>query len=115
MPPKTPTCSRRSPRSSCSSPRWAAAAASSPTARPAPSNTRGCASSWSRPEDDGRVGAVRVSYELELPEGDMRADDAFARGVRLTHEKYCTVSRTVEHGARIEARLPDGTLVFMAG
>ncbi|MFB6673881.1 OsmC family protein [Streptomyces sp. NPDC057684] len=71
--------------------------------------------SVSRPEDDGRVGAVRVSYELELPEGDQRADDAFARGVRLTHEKYCTVSRTVEHGARIEARLPDGTLVFMAG
>ncbi|MEU6659002.1 OsmC family protein [Streptomyces sp. NPDC046821] len=71
--------------------------------------------SVSRPEDDGRVGAIRVSYEIELPEGDEHAADALARGVRLTHDKYCTVSRTVEHGARIEARLPDGTLVFMGG
>ncbi|MGW1148351.1 OsmC family protein [Streptomyces sp. NPDC002454] len=71
--------------------------------------------SRSLPEDDGRVGAVRVTYEMALPEGDDRAFDVFARGVRLTHEKYCTVSRTVEHGARVEAVLPDGTVGFAAG
>ncbi|MFD5553601.1 OsmC family protein [Streptomyces sp. NPDC127068] len=67
------------------------------------------------PEDDGRVGRVRVTYEMVLPEGDDRAAEVFARGVRLTHERYCTVSRTVEHGARIEAVLPDGTVAFAAG
>ncbi|MFE0106678.1 OsmC family protein [Streptomyces sp. NPDC059009] len=69
--------------------------------------------SVSRPEDDGRVGVVRVSYEMELPEGTPA--EVFARGVRLTHEKYCTVSRTVEHGAQVEAVLPDGTVAFSAG
>ncbi|MGX2998731.1 OsmC family protein [Streptomyces sp. JNUCC 64] len=71
--------------------------------------------SRSLPEDDGRVGVVRVTYEMALPEGDDRAAGLFARGVRLTHEKYCTVSRTVEHGARVEAVLPDGTVTFAAG
>ncbi|MGH4031741.1 OsmC family protein [Actinomycetota bacterium Odt1-20B] len=69
--------------------------------------------SVSRPEDDGRVGVVRVSYEMELPEGTPA--EVFARGVRLTHERYCTVSRTVEHGAQVEAVLPDGTVAFSAG
>ncbi|MFF2852189.1 OsmC family protein [Streptomyces sp. NPDC058001] len=71
--------------------------------------------SRSRPEDDGRVGVLRVTYELDLPEGDETAAKVFERGVRLTHEKYCTVSRTVEHGARVEAVLPDGTVAFAAG
>ncbi|MEV1024250.1 OsmC family protein [Streptomyces sp. NPDC050264] len=71
--------------------------------------------SVSRPEDDGRVGAVRVSYELDLPEGDTRTAELLERGIRLTHEKYCTVSRTVEHGARVEAVGPDGTTLFMGG
>lgn len=68
--------------------------------------------SVSGPEDDGRVGTVRISYEMELP---AESREAFERGVRLTHEKYCTVSRTVEHGARVEALLPDGTAAFTAG
>ncbi|MZD03924.1 OsmC family peroxiredoxin [Streptomyces sp. SID5785] len=71
--------------------------------------------SVSRAEDDGRVGAVRIAYEIELPEGDARAAEVLERGIRLTHEKYCTVSRTVEHGARVEALGPDGTMLFMGG
>ncbi|MFP3988070.1 OsmC family protein [Streptomyces sp. E11-3] len=73
--------------------------------------------SVSAPEDDGRVGKVRISYELDIPEGANggRAAEVFARGVRLTHEKHCTVSRTVEHGACVEAILPDGTTGFEAG
>ncbi|WP_369215878.1 OsmC family protein [Streptomyces flavofungini] len=71
--------------------------------------------SVSRPEDDGRVGTVRVSYELALPEGDRSAAETLERAIRLTHEKYCTVSRTVEHGARVEAIGPDGTMLFMGG
>ncbi|MCX3063079.1 OsmC family protein [Streptomyces beihaiensis] len=71
--------------------------------------------SASRPEDDGRVGVLRVSYELELPEGDTGAAAALERGIRLTHEKYCTVSRTVEHGARVEVKGPDATVLFLGG
>ncbi|MFD6433695.1 OsmC family protein [Streptomyces venezuelae] len=69
----------------------------------------------SRPENDGRVGVVRVSYELDLAEGDTRTAEALERAIRLTHEKYCTVSRTVEHGARVEALGPDGTTLFAGG
>lgn len=73
--------------------------------------------SSSTEEDDGRVGKVRVTYELDIPAdaNGGRAADVFARGVRLTHEKYCTVSRTVEHGAEVEAVLPDGTIGFTGG
>jgi uncharacterized OsmC-like protein len=71
--------------------------------------------SVSGPDDDGRIGRIRVSYEMDLPEGDAQAVEKFARGVRLTHERYCTVSRTVEHGARVEAVLPDGTTAFEGG
>ncbi|MHC0430119.1 OsmC family protein [Streptomyces sp. O3] len=64
--------------------------------------------------DDGRIGKVRISYELDIPAdaNGGRAAEVFARGVRLTHEKHCTVSRTVEHGAQVEAILPDGTTGF---
>ncbi|RFU84910.1 OsmC family peroxiredoxin [Streptomyces triticagri] len=74
-------------------------------------------SSQSTPDDDGRIGKVTVTYELDIPAdaNGGNAADVFARGVRLTHEKYCTVSRTVEHGARVEAVLPDGTTGFAAG
>ncbi|MFE5481084.1 OsmC family protein [Streptomyces sp. NPDC056527] len=71
--------------------------------------------SVSGPEDDGRLGRIRVSYEFELPDNNPKAAEVFARGVRLTHEKFCTVSRTVEHGATVEALLPDGTVGFRAG
>lgn len=67
--------------------------------------------------DDARLAGVQVKYELGLdPDGNGgKAAEVFARGVRLTHEKYCTVSRTVEHGARLEAILPDGTVGFAGG
>ena len=71
--------------------------------------------SMSGPEDEGRVGRIRVSYEMELPAGDEQAAEKFARGVQLTHERYCTVSRTVEHGAAVQAILPDGTTGFEGG
>jgi uncharacterized OsmC-like protein len=68
-------------------------------------------------EGEERIGTVRLSYLVDLPAeaNGGRAAELFARGVRLTHERYCTVSRTVEHGARVEAVLPDGTLGFAAG
>ncbi|MEU8519976.1 OsmC family protein [Streptomyces sp. NBC_01216] len=66
-------------------------------------------------EDPGRLGRIRVSYEFVLPESNPRAAEVFARAVRLTHEKFCTVSRTVEHGTEVEAVLPDGTVGFRAG
>ncbi|MDG4865103.1 OsmC family protein [Streptomyces sp. T-3] len=73
--------------------------------------------SVSKPEDDGRVGRIRVTYELDIPAeaNGGKAADVFARAVRLTHEQHCTVSRTVEHGAQVEAVLPDGTVGFEGG
>ncbi|WP_415951075.1 OsmC family protein [Streptomyces sp. KLOTTS4A1] len=73
--------------------------------------------SLSAPEDDGRIGRIRVSYELDIPAeaNGGKAAEVFARAVRLTHERFCTVSRTVEHGAHVEAVLPDGSVGFEAG
>jgi uncharacterized OsmC-like protein len=73
--------------------------------------------SQEHPEDPSRVGTVRVTYSVDLPAdaNGGRADEVFARAVRLTHERYCTVSRTVEHGVHVEAVLPSGETGFAAG
>ena len=58
---------------------------------------------------------LMAAASVDLPDDDPKAAEALERGIRLTHEKYCTVSRTVEHGARVEAMGPDGTMLFMGG
>lgn len=46
---------------------------------------------------------IRLSFDLRFPEGD-DGDKARARvgaALKTAHEKTCTVSRTVEHGAQV--------------
>jgi len=46
---------------------------------------------------------IRLSFDLKFPEGE-DGDKARARvgaAIKMAHEKTCTVSRTIENGARV--------------
>lgn len=57
-------------------------------------------------EDGGgsRLADVNLSFHLDFPddEGGRKAAGLVDRLVRLSHDKYCTVSRTVEHATPVE-------------
>ncbi|MCQ9368393.1 OsmC family protein [Brevibacterium sp. 50QC2O2] len=56
--------------------------------------------------EDGanRLDDVHLSFDLAFPdtEAGRKAAGTVERAVQLSHEKYCTVSRTVQHGARVD-------------
>jgi putative redox protein len=58
-------------------------------------------------ETGNRMGNLAVTFELRFPDGD--AGDAaravLPRTVALSHDKLCTVSRTVELGTPVSARI----------
>lgn len=54
-------------------------------------------------EDGAIMRDIRLSFDLKFPEGE-DGDKARARvgtALKTAHEKTCTVSRTVEHGATV--------------
>ena len=57
-------------------------------------------------DEDGasRVDNVHLDFDLEFPvdEEGRKADARIERLVGLSHDKYCTVSRTVEHPTKVE-------------
>ena len=57
-------------------------------------------------EDSGgsRLADVNLSFHLAFPddEGGRKAAGLVDRLVKLSHDKYCTVSRTVEHATPVE-------------
>lgn len=60
-----------------------------------------------------RVDNLNLSFNLSFPDdaGGRKAASMAERLVALSHDKYCTVSRTVEHGTAVgydvSVRLPD--------
>lgn len=57
-------------------------------------------------EENGgsRLEDLNLSFNLSFPddEGGRKAAGLVDRLVKLSHDKYCTVSRTVEHGTPVE-------------
>ncbi|RBP67145.1 putative OsmC-like protein [Brevibacterium sanguinis] len=57
-------------------------------------------------DEDGasRLDNVHLEFSLEFPddEAGRRADSRVERLVGLSHDKYCTVSRTVEHETTVD-------------
>ncbi|GII76566.1 osmotically inducible protein C [Sphaerisporangium rufum] len=53
------------------------------------------------------LGPVTVTYEVELPEGDPKADEVFRAVAHRVHERHCTVSRSLEKGTQVIVELPD--------
>ena len=59
------------------------------------------------PEAGNRLVNLEVVFAVTFPagpEGD-RARNALPRAVKMSHDRLCTVSRTVEHGTPIATRL----------
>ncbi|GAA5042505.1 putative OsmC-like protein [Thermocatellispora tengchongensis] len=52
------------------------------------------------------LGPVTVTYEVELPEGDLKADEVFRAVAHRVHDRHCTVTRSLERGTKVEIVLP---------
>ncbi|MBB5627906.1 OsmC family protein [Sphaerisporangium krabiense] len=53
------------------------------------------------------LGTVTITYDVELPEGDDKAGEVYRAVARRVHEKYCTVSRTLQEGVEVALELPE--------
>ncbi|GAB3709457.1 OsmC family protein [Mariniluteicoccus flavus] len=55
-------------------------------------------------ETGSRMTHLRVAYDLEFPDTDAGREAAslVERAVKLSHDKLCTVSRTVQLGSEVE-------------
>jgi putative redox protein len=62
--------------------------------------------------DDGgnALRDIRMTLEVTFPEGEDgdRARERLPRAVRTSHDRTCTVSRTVEAGTPVSVRIADG-------
>jgi putative redox protein len=54
-----------------------------------------------------RLGAITVTYDVELPPGDDKAAEVFAAVAHRVHEKHCTVGRALREVTPTEQVLPD--------
>lgn len=63
-----------------------------------------------RDEEGNRLEDVRVTFRVRLPEGEQgdAAREVLPEAVRRSHDRLCTVGRTVERGTPIAARIEDG-------
>jgi putative redox protein len=52
------------------------------------------------------LGPVTITYDVELPEGDDKADEVFRAVAHRVHERHCTVSRSLEKGTEVKVELP---------
>ena len=62
-----------------------------------------------RDEGGGHLVALRVTFDIRVPEGPDgdRARDFLPRAMQQTHDRICTVSRTVELGEPVEYALAE--------
>lgn len=78
-----------------------------------PSRFRVAATGRKVVEDDGanRLDELRLSFHLAFPDDadGRKAAGMVERLVALSHDKYCTVSRTVEHGTTVGHDVNIGT------
>ncbi|TDC00126.1 OsmC family peroxiredoxin [Nonomuraea longispora] len=54
--------------------------------------------------EQSRLGPVTVTYDVELPSEDARS--VFEAVAERVHEKYCTVSRSLQEGTEVRLELP---------
>ncbi|WP_019807422.1 OsmC family protein [Saccharomonospora halophila] len=61
-------------------------------------------------ETGNRMENLAVTFRVAFPEGDDgdRAREVLPRTVRLSHDKLCTVSRTVELGTPVDVSIDEG-------
>jgi putative redox protein len=61
------------------------------------------------PEEGNRIENLAVEFTIAFPEGEDgdKAREALPRAVKMSHDRLCTVSRTVELGAPVTTTLFD--------
>ena len=57
----------------------------------------------------GRMDDIHLGFDLKFPDNEegRKAASMVERIVKLSHDKYCTVSRTVELGAKVTSEVLD--------
>ena len=78
------------------------------TRRSEPENFEVKASGYKVSEDSAsRMEDIRLGFDLKVPETEegRKAAGMVERIVKLSHDKYCTVSRTVELGALVQSEV----------
>ncbi|XVQ13587.1 OsmC family protein [Spirillospora sp. CA-255316] len=54
-----------------------------------------------------RLGTITITYDVELPEGDEKAAEVFAKVAGRVHESYCTVGNALKEPMKVEQVLPE--------
>ncbi|HEU5030261.1 MAG TPA: OsmC family protein [Spirillospora sp.] len=49
-----------------------------------------------------RLGTITVTYDVELPEGDDKAEDVLRAVAKRVHERYCTVGNALKEPMKID-------------
>ncbi|MEV5709356.1 OsmC family protein [Actinoallomurus sp. NPDC052274] len=53
-----------------------------------------------------KLGPITVTYDVEFPEGDEKAQQIFTEVAHRVHENHCTVGRALREGTPSEQVLP---------
>nr|WP_260407889.1 OsmC family protein [Planomonospora venezuelensis] len=56
--------------------------------------------------ETSKLGPITVSYDVELPEGDEKAEEVFRAVAHRAEEKYCTVSNALRNETEVILELP---------
>ncbi|MEO5874126.1 MAG: OsmC family protein [Streptosporangiaceae bacterium] len=56
---------------------------------------------------DINLGKVTITYDVELPEGDGKADEVYRAVAERVHERYCTVGKALKQPTPVVQVLPD--------
>ncbi|MDL4817901.1 OsmC family protein [Actinomadura opuntiae] len=52
--------------------------------------------------ETSRLGTITVTYDVELPEGDAKAEDVLKAVAKRVHERYCTVGNALKEPMKVE-------------
>lgn len=53
-----------------------------------------------------KLGTVTISYDVELPLGDEKADEVYRAVAKRVHDNYCTVGRALKEVTPVTQKLP---------
>ena len=76
-----------------------------------------CSGHYTRSVHGNHVTDIQVDFDVEFPdsEGGRAATDVLEIAIRKSHDRLCTVTRTVELATPVDARLHGKSLLHPAG
>jgi uncharacterized OsmC-like protein len=52
--------------------------------------------------ETSRLGTITVTYDVELPEGDDKAEDVLKAVAKRVHDRYCTVGNALKEPMKVD-------------